>query len=199
MTTEEEEDRKPSAEEILVLVNVEDEQQAERLYDVLSMDMIEKFRGIAESGEPVWWGMNVDMRQSGEEDFYSMYGGLLFLGICLGLMFTMATILIIYYKQITEGYNDRDRFVIMRKVGLSDAEIRKTIRAQILTVFFLPLIAAVIHICFAYNIIARMLSALNMTNIGLYILCTAASVGVFALLYLIVFSITAREYYKIIS
>lgn len=141
----------------------------------------------------------VNFRADESEDFYSMYGGLLFLGICLGLMFMMATILIIYYKQITEGYNDRDRFVIMRKVGLSDEEIRRTIRLQILTVFFLPLLAAVVHVCFAFSIITKLLAVLNMTNVTLYAVCTAVTIGVFALIYLLVFAVTAKEYYKIIS
>lgn len=157
---------------------------------------------IDEDGQTQTYEMDsvyVNFRSDEAEDFYSMYGGLLFLGICLGIMFIMATILIIYYKQITEGYNDRDRFIIMRKVGLSDEEIRRTIRMQILTVFFLPLLAAVVHVCFAFSIITKLLAVLNMTNVGLYAICTAVTIGVFALLYLIVFSATAKEYYKIIS
>lgn len=157
---------------------------------------------VDEDGQTQTYEMDsvyVDFRSDEAEDFYSMYGGLLFLGICLGIMFIMATILIIYYKQITEGYNDRDRFIIMRKVGLSDEEIRRTIRMQILTVFFLPLLAAVVHVCFAFSIITKLLAVLNMTNVGLYAICTAVTIGVFALLYLIVFSATAKEYYKIIS
>jgi hypothetical protein len=133
------------------------------------------------------------------EDVYSMYGGLLFLGITLGLMFIMAAILIIYYKQVTEGYNDKERFVIMRKVGLSSQEIKSSIRSQILSVFFLPLIAAVVHLSFAFNIITKLLSALRMTNIGLFALCTAGTVAVFAALYYAVYAGTAREYYKIVS
>lgn len=189
--------------ELYIDVDLPEAKQLE-FRDGLANELSEKTGGTQtlETGEVVkhnYSRMYADARASGAEDIYSMYGGLLFLGICLGLMFMMATILIIYYKQITEGYNDRDRFVIMRKVGLSDREIRGTIRSQILTVFFLPLVTAVIHICFAFSIITKLMSALNMTNVGLYAICTAATVGVFALFYLAVYAVTAREYYKIVS
>lgn len=138
-------------------------------------------------------------RATESENLYSMYGGLLFLGISLGIMFMMATILIIYYKQITEGYNDRERFIIMQKVGLSKDEIRSSIRSQIVMVFFLPLIAAVIHVAFAFNIITELLAVLLLTDIALYLLCTAGAIAVFAVVYLIIYFLTAREYYKIVS
>jgi putative ABC transport system permease protein len=138
-------------------------------------------------------------RASEAEQHYSMYGGFLFLGISLGLMFMMATVLIIYYKQITEGYNDKNRFIIMQKVGLSKQEIKKSIRSQILTVFFLPLIVAVIHVCVAFGIITKLLAVLSLTNVTLFALCTGGTIAVFAAFYLIVYALTAREYYKIVS
>lgn len=132
-------------------------------------------------------------------DFYQLYGCLFFLGIFLGLLFLMATVLIIYYKQISEGYDDRERFNIMQKIGMSKAEIKKAIRSQILTVFFLPLAAACVHIAFAFKIITKLLQLFNMTNISLFILCTIGVVLIFILLYTIVYSLTAKAYYKIVK
>ncbi|HBG22746.1 MAG TPA: cell division protein FtsX, partial [Peptococcaceae bacterium] len=90
--------------------------------------------------------------ESSRESFYSLYGGLFFIGIFLGLLFIMATVLIIYYKQLAEGYDDRQRFGIMQKVGMSRAEVKQAIKSQVLTVFFLPLVTAVIHIAFAFKV-----------------------------------------------
>jgi putative ABC transport system permease protein len=111
----------------------------------------------------------------------------------------MATVLIIYYKQIAEGYDDRGRFEIMQKVGMSRAEVKKTIDSQVLTVFFLPLLAAVIHIAFAFKVITKLLALLNLTNIALYAACTAATILVFAVFYVAVYLLTARAYYRIVS
>lgn len=133
------------------------------------------------------------------ESFYSLYGGLFFLGLFLGLLFIMATVLIIYYKQITEGYDDKERFEIMQKVGMSRAEIKKSIHSQVLTVFFLPLAAAVIHLAFAFKVITKLLSVFNLTNIPLFAACTTITIIVFAIFYTIVYALTARTYYKIVS
>lgn len=130
--------------------------------------------------------------------FYELYGGFLFIGIFLGIIFLMATTLIIYYKQISEGYDDRERYQIMQKVGMSKKEVRHSIRSQVLLVFFLPLIMAVIHLAFAFKIITKLLSVLNLTNISLFFMYTVGTVAVFAVIYAIIYSITAREYYKII-
>lgn len=130
---------------------------------------------------------------------YSLYGGLFFLGIFLGLLFIMATVLIIYYKQIAEGYDDKERFEIMQKVGMSREEVRHAIKSQVLTVFFLPLITAVIHIAFAFNVITRLLAIFNLTNVPLFALCTFATIIVFAMFYSIVYVFTAKTYYKIVS
>ena len=121
------------------------------------------------------------------------------MGIFLGTLFVMATILIIYYKQISEGYDDKERFTIMEKVGMDKREIRRTIRSQVLTVFFLPLIMAGIHTAFAFPMIGRILQLMALQNQGLYVLCTVVSFLVFAVLYGIIYTLTARTYYKIVS
>ena len=141
---------------------------------------------------------SVESRELSRESFYELYGGFLFIGIFLGIIFLMATTLIIYYKQISEGYDDRERYQIMQKVGMSKKEVRQSIRSQVLLVFFLPLIMAVIHLAFAFKIITKLLSVLNLTNISLFFMYTVGTVAVFAVIYAIIYSITAREYYKII-
>ena len=140
--------------------------------------------------------------ESRQEEWHSaigLYGGFFFLGIFLGVLFIMAAILIIYYKQISEGYDDRERFIIMRKVGMTREEIKRTIRSQVLTVFFLPLTLAGIHVAMAFPMISLILAMLNMTNVTLYLLCTAICFLVFAGMYVAVYSLTARTYYKIVS
>ena len=104
----------------------------------------------------------VESRSQYRQDFFALYGGLFFLGIFLGILFMMATVLIIYYKQISEGYEDKERFEIMEKVGLSRKEVKKAIHSQVMSVFFLPLVTAVIHIAFAFPVISRLLMALGL-------------------------------------
>lgn len=144
-------------------------------------------------------GAYCDGREMEQEAFYSLYGGLLFIGLYLGFLFLMATVLIIYYKQISEGYDDRERYQIMQKVGMSKKEVRQSIRSQVLMVFFLPLAAAVLHIAVAFKVITKLLVVLNMVNVPLFLLCTAATVAVFAVFYAAVFGVTAREYYRIVG
>ena len=141
---------------------------------------------------------SVESRELSRESFYELYGGFLFIGIFLGIIFLMATTLIIYYKQISEGYDDRERYQIMQKVGMSKKEVRQSIRSQVLLVFFLPLIMAVIHLVFAFKIITKLLSVLNLTNVSLFFMYTVGTVAVFAVIYAIIYSITAKEYYKIL-
>lgn len=150
------------------------------------------------SGE-ISYSYMVDGKAGSEKSFSAVYGGLLFLGIFLGSLFTMATILIIYYKQISEGYEDKERFEIMQKVGMTGAEVKQVIHSQILTVFFLPLITAGIHVVFAFPIISKILFLLNLYNTRLYIVCTAGCFAVFALMYALIYSLTAKVYYKIVS
>jgi putative ABC transport system permease protein len=141
----------------------------------------------------------VDSAAGVKEEFFSFYGGMLFIGVFLGALFLMATVLIIYYKQVSEGYDDKERFAIMQKVGMSKAEIKKTISRQILMVFFLPLITAIIHVGFAFPMITKILKVLNITNVNLFMWLTLATILVFVIIYGIVFSLTARAYYKIVE
>lgn len=134
-----------------------------------------------------------------KNDFLMMYGGLFFLGLFLGIMFIVATVLIMYYKQISEGYEDKKRFEIMQKVGLSRTEIKKTIRSQVLMVFFMPLVMAFVHVIMAFKMITRLLMILGMTNELLYMGCTIGTMVLFALIYTVVYVMTARVYYKIVK
>ncbi len=132
-------------------------------------------------------------------DFYAVFGSLFYLGIILSLVFVFADVLIIYYKQISEGYEDQARFEIMQKVGMTKREIRKSINSQLLTVFFLPLILAAVHLVFAFPIVRRLLLAFNLNNLPLFAATTAISVVVFAVFYAIVYRLTSNAYYKIVS
>ncbi len=158
------------------------------------------YQELADSltGEPGFNGV-IESRAEAKDGFFVMYGGLFFLGIFLGLLFIMATILIIYYKQISEGYDDKERYAIMQKVGLSHAEVKRSIHSQILTVFFLPLLAAGVHVVFAFPLISKILALLSMSNNMLYILCTAGCYLVFALGYGVIYALTAKVYYRIVS
>lgn len=142
---------------------------------------------------------DVQCKQQIRNEFYAMYGGFLFLGIFLGILFLMATVLIIYYKQISEGYDDKERFEIMQKVGMSRREVMKSINSQVLLVFFLPLVTAGIHVAAAFPMIKRLLSLFNLTNLNLFLVCTVATVLVFAFIYGLVYKATARVYYKIVN
>ena len=134
-----------------------------------------------------------------KETFFGLYGGVFFIGMYLGSLFLMATVLIIYYKQISEGFDDRERYQIMQKVGMSKREVKSSIRSQILMVFFLPLVMAIIHIAVAFPVITKLLSVFYLKNTKLFFGCTAGTVGIFAVFYVIVFVITAKEYYKIVE
>ena len=135
---------------------------------------------------------------SGRKNAVNLYGGLLFIGIFIGIIFLIATVLIIYYKQISEGYEDRENFVILQKVGLDSYEVKKIINNQMKMVFFFPIIAAVIHIIAAYNIIKELLIMLNLQNTTLFVECTIGTILVFVLFYLIVYKLTSRVYYRIV-
>lgn len=141
----------------------------------------------------------MESRVLSRSSFYELYGGLFFIGIYLGSMFIMATVLIIYYKQISEGYDDRERYQIMQKVGMSKKEVKRSIRSQVLSVFFLPLIVAVIHVAVAFKVMTKILGVLNLTNVSLFAVCTIITIAVFAVFYIIVYSITAKEYYRIVN
>jgi len=166
----------------------------------------------AEKLEDAWWdasdyfapagyysSMSVYTRASMAVDGYAMAGGFLFLGVLLGIIFLMATVLIIYYKQVSEGYEDQGRFEIMRKVGLGEGEVKRSIRAQVLMVFFLPIAVAAVHILFDFNLVVRMLSLFAVRNVLVTALCTAGTLLVFCLVYALVYLLTARTYYKIVK
>ena len=139
------------------------------------------------------------VRQSEYETYYVDNGSILFIGIFLGALFLMGTAMIIYYKQISEGYEDQGRFQIMQKVGMSRREVKGAIRRQILLVFFIPLVMAMVHISMAFPLIRRLLLLFGMANTKLYVGCTAGTVLAFALVYGLIYSMTARSYYKIVE
>ena len=132
-------------------------------------------------------------------DYYALYGGLFFLGVLLGIVFLLAAVLIIYYKQVSEGYEDQSRFAIMQKVGMTRREIWKSVNSQVLTVFFLPVITAGLHLAFAFPLISKMLALFNVVNVRLLIFVTICCYLVFVLFYVIIYHITSRAYYSIVS
>ena len=133
------------------------------------------------------------------EEFMSLYGGLFFLGMFLGVLFLLGTALIIYYKQVSEGYEDAKRFSIMQKVGMSHQEVKRSIHSQILMVFFLPLLTAVIHLAFAFPMLQKILLIMGLADFQLILFSTLGCVAVFALAYLAIYAITARTYYNIVE
>lgn len=141
----------------------------------------------------------IDSRQSNLDEFYQIYGGFLFLGLFLGILFLMITVLIIFYKQISEGYDDKERFSIMEKVGMSNDEVKATIRSQVKTVFFLPILMAAIHVGMAFPMIKRLLWLFGLSNTALFAGCMAGTILVFTLIYLLVFLKTSKTYYKIVG
>lgn len=131
--------------------------------------------------------------------FFSFAGSLFFIGLLLSLIFLMAVVLVIYFKQISEGYEDRDRFIIMTKVGLDEDQTRQSIRKQLLTVFFLPILLAFVHLAFAYKMLSSILLSIGVVNAGLMLQVTVGICGGYLLLYLVVYAITTRSYKQIIS
>lgn len=141
----------------------------------------------------------VTSRQDNAMDLYAMYGGFLFLGVFLGLLFLLATALIIYYKQISEGYEDQRRYQILRQVGMTDQEVRTSIRSQILLVFFLPLVTAGIHTAAAYPMVSKLLTLFQLTSTARYALCSLGTFAVFCCVYALVYALTARTYRRIVA
>ena len=180
------------------LGKLRDEEQ-QTFYDAIREDVTT----IMPDEESVFWEedgyFSFECRVENTKEIRSMYGSFLFMGISLGFVFTMAAVLIIYYKQISEGMEDKNRFAIMQQVGLSQKEVKHSIHTQILTVFFLPLITAGIHVMFAYPIIRAILRAMMLSSETVFITCTVASFLVFSVLYAVVYALTAKVYYRIIS
>lgn len=142
--------------------------------------------------------VNCHSRADERAGFYDIFGSLFFLGILLGIVFIFAAVLIIYYKQISEGYEDQSRFEIMQKVGMDKKEIRKSINSQVLTVFFLPLAMSAVHLGFAFPMIYKMLILFGITDLRFLVLITLACFAAFALFYILVYKITSRAYYSIV-
>ncbi|HEM3473886.1 TPA: FtsX-like permease family protein [Streptococcus suis] len=143
--------------------------------------------------------ISLSYRAYAMRSFFSFAGSLFFIGLLLSLIFLMAVVLVIYFKQISEGYEDRDRFVIMTKVGLDEDQTRQSIRKQLLTVFFLPILLAFVHLAFAYKMLSSILLSIGVVNAGLMLQVTAGICGGYLLLYLVVYAITTRSYKQIIS
>lgn len=138
--------------------------------------------------------------QEGERTgFFTLFGGLFFIGIVLSIVFLMAAVLIIYYKQVSEGYEDQNRFEIMQKVGMTKKDIRRSINSQMLTVFYLPLVTAGIHLCFAFPIIRKLLMLFNLRHTALLVITTVVCFVAFAVLYALVYKITSNAYFSIVS
>ena len=162
--------------------------------------VLETIRGLRDNGQlsdNSW--ITSGIRAQEYNSYYADNGSLLFIGIFLGSLFLLGTAMIIYYKQISEGYEDQNRFEIMQKVGLSHREVKSSIRRQILMVFFLPLLMAMIHISMAFPLIRRMLLLFGMTNTKLFVGCTAGTALIFALVYGLIYLMTARSYYHIVE
>ena len=156
-------------------------------------------RELDYTGEGGFYSYSVECREAERDDFYGTYGGIFYLGMILSIVFILATVLIIYYKQVTEGYEDESRFAIMQKVGMTKKDIRKSINSQMLTVFFLPLAAAVLHLSFAFPMVQKLLALFNLRNVSLMILIMAISVFVFGIFYGIIYKVTSNAYYSIVS
>lgn len=142
---------------------------------------------------------SVENRIVERSDFYGAFGGLFFLGIVLSVVFLVATVLIVYYKQLCEGYEDQARFDIMQKVGMTRRDIRRSVNSQMLTVFFLPLGLAISHLAFAFPMIYRLLNLFNVTNLRFLLLTTAISVLIFAAFYALVYRMTYHAYCSIVG
>nr|WP_300902133.1 FtsX-like permease family protein [uncultured Acetatifactor sp.] len=184
-----------------IYIVVPDREALLEIYDAQRELLGENARGIRQV-----YGFDMDAdeevteaRAEAKSSFISLYGGLFFIGVFLGVLFVMATVLIIYYKQISEGYDDRERFSIMQKVGMSRDEVKSAIHSQVVTVFFLPLIVAGIHVTAAFPLISKLLVLMQLTNTKLFIACTGACFLVFAVMYVFVYNLTARTYYRIVS
>lgn len=184
-----------------VLLDFEDEEAAAAASDAFVQDLRGQLQQYTneKTGSAGEYNLRVDSKWAAAEDLKGMYGTLLFLGLMLSVIFLFATALIIYYKQISEGYEDRTRFRIMQQVGMSEGEVKGAIRSQIRLVFFLPLLVAAVHLAFVFPILTRMPEVLFQSNQVLVIGCMVASLGLFAMIYTLIYSLTAKQYYKIVK
>jgi len=160
-------------------------------------DRIREIKSVYAEDE--WYGVGLDSSAYDKGEFYAMYGGLFFLGMLFSAVFICAAALIMYYKQLSEGFEDKERFGILQKVGMTKREIRRCVNSQVLTVFFLPLGAAAVHMVFAFPIVSRLLMLFGLTDTTFLALVTVCCLGAFAALYGAVYVLTSRSYYKIVS
>ena len=150
------------------------------------------------TGTGSWSRLDFETRDSFGGQYYSLNGGFFFLGVFLGTIFLMAAVLIIYYKQISEGYEDRERYLVMQKVGMEPKTVRRSVDSQLLVVFFAPLAVAAIHVAFDFSLMTRLLTLFSLHNGSLVLLCTAGTLTVFAVIYALVYRATARAYYRLV-
>ena len=176
----------------ILSIQYKDEKQGGKADEVLKECIQDEIKG--QSSVSYYTQSHANIRDTLTE----LYGSLFFLGIFLGTLFLMAAILIMYYKQLSEGYEDQKRFEIMQNVGMSKKEVKQTIRSQVLIFFFLPLIVAVVHMAFAFKMIVNMFGALVLSGQEVFIICTVISVIILAIIYSLVYMLTARTYYKIV-
>ena len=174
-----------------------EEEKLQAYYNTFADYSGENYPDFSDTGS--WLAFSTESKAMNLAEGYNMNGGFFFLGVFLGVLFLMAAVLIIYYKQISEGYEDRQRFQIMQKVGLERRQIKRSINRQILVVFFLPLLVAALHLLFDYRLMVLLLQLFAMNDLALSTTCSLATFGVFAVLYVLVYRITARSYYKIVS
>ena len=165
----------------------------------ISTDLNELFRSMDIENNEAFYSFSVQSREAKREAFYDVYGSLFFLGIMLSIVFLLVAVLIIYYKQISEGYEDHGRFEIMQKVGMTKRGIRKSINSQMITVFFMPLVFAGIHLVFAFPFLSKILVLFAMDNIRLSAIVNLICFAVFGLFYALVYKITSSSYYTIVS
>lgn len=178
-------------------LNITGSDETKIAYATPVLDAIKALQDNGQLSDNSW--ITSGIRAQEYDSYYADNGSLLFIGIFLGSLFLLGTAMIIYYKQISEGYEDQNRFEIMQKVGLSHREVKSSIRRQILMVFFLPLLMAMLHISMAFPLIRRMLLLFGMTNTKLFIGCTAGTVLIFALVYGLIYLMTAKSYYHIVE
>lgn len=165
----------------------------------ITKEMTDNITKIRAEHPDDWAGVGLDGLESGRSDFYALYGGLFFLGILFGTVFIAAAVLVMYYKQISEGFEDKSKFSILQKVGMTKSEIRKSINSQVLTVFFAPLAAAGVHMAFAFGIVSRLLMLFGLTDKKLFAIVTLCCFVLFGILYTAVYIITSSSYCKIVS
>lgn len=171
---------------------------AVKVWDIFNPLLDQESTQAGVDPETVYAYASMEFKEDYAAQLNSLYSGVLFIGIYVSVMFAVAVILIMYYKQISEGTDDRKRFAILQNVGLEQKQIRRIINDQVVLIFFVPLGMAALHLCFAFPMLQRILRAIGQINASLFILVTLISFGLFALLYIIAYRLTARTYYRMV-